>query len=180
MVITCRYHNSSNKSPLQFCLMIASTCINRSVFVGFVPRPLPSFLMLHAEKWEGLVREVTCVTSWQVTPYREGWRLLCEATRFELQIWKEGLLVHVHYLLVKWSYYNRFRALHVPVTCYEWEHSQNCWPFGLPTRIRPVYTLSTLCLRMMLCIWFCIPGPPAFQHATLKCWERAWDEASGR
>ena len=26
---------------------------------SLIPRPIPSFLMLHAEKWEGLVSEVT-------------------------------------------------------------------------------------------------------------------------
>ena len=29
---------------------------------SLVPRPIPSFSMLHAEKREGLVREITCVT----------------------------------------------------------------------------------------------------------------------
>ena len=32
--------------------------------ISLVPRPIPSFSMLHAEKWEeGLVREVTCGVS---------------------------------------------------------------------------------------------------------------------
>ena len=36
---------------------------------SLVPSPTPSFSMLHAEKWESLVRDVTCVT------FRgEGWR----------------------------------------------------------------------------------------------------------
>ena len=30
---------------------------------SLVPRPIPSFSMLHAEKREGLVREVTCGVS---------------------------------------------------------------------------------------------------------------------
>ena len=36
------------------------------MLASLVPRPIPSFSMLHTEKWEGLVREITCVTwsSW--------------------------------------------------------------------------------------------------------------------
>ena len=30
---------------------------------SLVPRPIPSFSMLHAEKWEGLVSEITCAMS---------------------------------------------------------------------------------------------------------------------
>ena len=32
------------------------------ITISLVPRPIPSFSMLHAEKREGLVSEVTCVT----------------------------------------------------------------------------------------------------------------------
>ena len=47
--------------------------------------------------------------------------------------------------------------------------------FGLPTCIRlSVYTLCTFCIPMALRMWLRVPGPPAFQHGTLKSWEWTW------
>ena len=46
------------------CTCIYSPIINFNnmvcyiAMIGLVPRPIPSFSMLHAEKWEGLVCEI--------------------------------------------------------------------------------------------------------------------------
>ena len=40
-------------------ILIKSVCV---CVCSLVPRAIPSFSMLHAEKWEGLVRKITCVT----------------------------------------------------------------------------------------------------------------------
>ena len=46
---------------IDYCLMARILCEIRQLLASQA-RPLPAFSMLHAEKREGLVREITCVT----------------------------------------------------------------------------------------------------------------------
>ena len=65
------------QAALHHCIQTMHTAAVHSN--SFVPRPIPSFSMLHAEKSEGLVREVTRATSHierRHTRYRQ--KVYCE------------------------------------------------------------------------------------------------------
>ena len=43
-------------------LVMRTMCMYYVCECSLVPRPIPSFSMLHSENWEGLVCDIMCVT----------------------------------------------------------------------------------------------------------------------
>ena len=69
-VITCVYDLDPHDTYLVSGSPVGLAC-SKDHLHSFVPRPILSFSMLHAEKREGLIRSVTCVTRSQCTAASE-------------------------------------------------------------------------------------------------------------
>ena len=129
---------------MQLSHSCSTTCITWYICASCVslassPGPFPAF-----QCWTLKSRRAWYAKSraWRHdTSYCDSQRSLCEAASFELQILKEGLLVH--YLLVKWSYYNQLYILEPylwPATNRSAHKTADLWP---------AYTHQTFCLYLV-------------------------------
>ena len=136
--------------------------------LNLIPRPISSFSMLHTEKWESLVRKVTCGMSWWSNVTQTKSRLI-EANKTGLFLRYPCLLstTNVRFELLKdrlllvWQQYSRASCHLLAVALIS------------PVTFDPRGSLDLLPPSLSI-TWLRIPGPPAFQLATLKSWEWDW------
>ena len=155
----------------RLCVYMFSVCVCLCVcmcmcVLASSPRPIPNFSMLHAEKREGLVHEVTCSVSWWsiVT-----WHDANESRSIEVN--QTGPFLHYPCLLSTINYGWAIEGSPLLV----WQRYNSVLSFASCSTHKPSDLWPARWSGPSLSItWLRIPGPPSFQRATLKSWEWAW------